>query len=334
MLAAVLERFGEPLVLRERPRPAVQAPGHVLDVLACGVCHSDLHIQAGRAGVELPLVPGHEVVVDDPELGPSLVYASWGCGRCRRCRAGEEQLCPRAADPGWQDDGGYAGSIALRSRRHLVPVDGLDPVRAAPLADAGLTPYRAVRRAATALEDGGTAVVGGAGGLGQFALQYLRRLTRADRIVAVDPSESKRARALALGADEAVEPGEELGPIRVGLDFVGTSESLGELVSAAEAGGLVVLVGEAGGSIEFGFGSARFEVGVTTSVLGSIPELREVVALARAGAMEWTVDPMPLARANEALDRLRSGAVEGRLVLVPPRPDGSGMSSAAPRAMS
>ena len=318
MLAAVLERFGEPLVVRDREPPEAPPGGRVLDVLACGVCHSDLHISAGRAGIALPLVLGHEAVVEHPSLGPVLVYPAWGCGLCRYCRATEEHLCPQVADMGWQLDGAYAEAVAVRSERHLVPVQGLDPVRAAPLADAGLTAYRAVRRAAPALEDGGTATVVGVGGLGQFALQYVRLLTAAERVVAVDPRAEKRERALALGADSAVSPDAEAEPARVALDFVGTTGSLARCAAAAEAGALVVLVGEAGGSLPFGFESLRFEVGLTTSVLGSIAELREVVELARAGSLRWETEPVPLERANDALDRLARGDVRGRLVLVPP----------------
>lgn len=318
VLAAVLERFGAPLVVRERPPPDASLGGFVLPVLACGVCHSDLHIQAGRQGISLPLVPGHEATVAHPTLGPCLLYPAWGCGLCRYCRAGEEQLCPQEDDVGWQLDGAYAEAVAVRAERHLVPLEDLDPVRAAPLVDAGLTAFRAVRRAAGALAEGGTAAVVGAGGLGQFALQYLRLLTRADRVVAVDSSEAKRERALALGADAAVSPAEDAEPARAVLDFVGTADSLARAAAAAEAGGLVVLVGEAGGSIPFGFDSLRFEVSLTTSVLGSLAELREVVALARSKSIEWEVEAMPLERANDALDRLSRGEVSGRLVLVPP----------------
>ena len=317
MLAAVLERFGEPLVVGERRTPEAPPGGLVLPVVGCGVCHSDLHIQQGRRGISPPLVLGHEAVVQHPSFGPCLLYPSWGCGVCRYCRAGEEQLCPRQVDLGWQLDGAYAEAVAIRSERHLVPVEGLDPVAAAPLVDAGLTAYRAVRRAATTLAEGGTATVVGIGGLGQFALQLLRLLTPAERIVAVDPSLTKRRRALALGADAAVAPEEEAEPTRVALDFVGTSESLARAAGATETGGLVVLVGEALGSFPFGFASLRFGVSLTTSVLGSLAELREVVALARAGAVEWEVETLPLGRANDALDRLRRGEVRGRLVLVP-----------------
>src|SRR4051794_36729963 len=193
--AAVLRAFGEPLALETRPEPEPRGDEVVVRVRGAGVCHSDVHIADGAAQVPLPLVPGHEVAGDAPGLGPVLVYAAWGCGGGAWCRAGDEQLCPRAAEGGWGGGGGYAGALLGPSPRYLLPLDGLDPVRAAPLADAALTPFRAVRRVRERLRAGDTALVVGAGALGQFAIQYLRLQTDA-RVVAVDVAEAKRARAL------------------------------------------------------------------------------------------------------------------------------------------
>ncbi|MDR7403610.1 MAG: alcohol dehydrogenase catalytic domain-containing protein, partial [Armatimonadota bacterium] len=141
MLAAVLYRFGRPLRLEDRPRPRTRGEQVLVRVRGAGVCHSDVHMADGEfAGVRLPLVPGHEVAGDVPGMGPVLVYASWGCGRCQWCRQGDEQLCPDGLDAGWTADGGYAEWMVVPSRRYLIPLGDLDPVRAAPLADAGVTP--------------------------------------------------------------------------------------------------------------------------------------------------------------------------------------------------
>src|SRR5207237_5276163 len=117
--------------------------------------------------------------------------------------AGEEQLCSSAHEAGWVEDGGYAELVRVPSRRYLFPLAGIDPVQAAPLADAGITSYRAVRRVANFLSDRARAIVIGCGGLGQFAIQYLKLLTDA-RVIAVDSVAAKQRRALELGADEAV----------------------------------------------------------------------------------------------------------------------------------
>lgn len=318
MLAARLEEANAPLVIGEHPEPAHGPGGIVLPVAGCGVCRSDLHIQAGQTSARIPLVPGHEVAVVDEEVGPALVYGAWGCGRCRLCRAGEEQLCPDAVELGWRHDGGYAERMAVPDRRYLVPLDGLDPIRAAPLADAGLTSFRAVRRARPALAGGGDALVVGAGGLGQFAIQWLRRLTHASRVIVVDPDERKRRLALELGADLAYDPREWAGRSLAVLDLVGTDESLALSARTVERAGILVLVGEARGAFRFGFDSFAVEAIATASILGSLADLREVVEHARRGEVDWHVEALPLVQANDALERLKSGDVRGRLVLVPP----------------
>lgn len=316
MRAFVLRRFGEPLVPEEWPEP-LPADGELLvRVRAAGVCGSDVHIAAGQTSARLPLVLGHEVAGTCDELGDVLVYAAWGCGHCRFCSAGEEQLCTDAAEAGWERDGGFADALLVPGRRHLLPLDGLDPVRAAPLADAGVTPYRAVRRIAPLLGRGAVAVVIGIGGLGQFAIQYLRLLSEA-HVVAVDVDASKRARALQLGANEALPPEELERRARAVLDFVGSDATLALAAHTVETSGAVVLVGEAGGRLGYHFRALPFEATLLTSVWGSRSDLDAVLALARRGDLRWDVETMPLDHVNEALDRLRRGTVTGRVVLIP-----------------
>jgi propanol-preferring alcohol dehydrogenase len=147
MRAVVLSGFGEPLVVDERPEPVPRGEELVVRVSGVGACGSDVHITAGREQVRLPLVLGHEVAGTCAEMGEVLVYSAWGCGRCRFCSAGDEQLSPQAADAGWERDGGLP-MLCSSGAPASVPLERLDPVRAAPLADAGVTPYRAVRRIA------------------------------------------------------------------------------------------------------------------------------------------------------------------------------------------
>jgi alcohol dehydrogenase, propanol-preferring len=194
----VLREVNSPLVLEERASPVPRGDEVLLRVSAVGICQADLHLLDGSEAAELPLVPGHEVAGEDEELGSVLVYVAHGCGACRPCRVGDEQLCEEACYIGLTRDGGYAEEMVVPSRRYLLPLDGLDPARAAPLADAGLTSYRTVCRVSSWLGRNDVAMVVGTGGLGQFALQYLKLLTDA-RDVAVDVDEAKRARALHPG---------------------------------------------------------------------------------------------------------------------------------------
>jgi propanol-preferring alcohol dehydrogenase len=317
MRVAVLRDVGRPLSVEDWPEPVTRGDEVLVRVAGAGVCRSDVHIQDGTLEVPLPLVLGHEIAGTADGYGPVVVCGSWGDGTCPQCRRGDDPLCPAAAEPGLVRHGGYAEAVVVPSPRFLVPLDTIDPVRAAPLADAGLTPYRAVRRAQPWLAGGGLAVVLGCGGLGQFGVQYLRRLPGV-RVVAVDPAERKRALALDLGADEVAGPDDDLPPARVVVDFVGSDDSLARAARTVERGGLVVAVGEAGGTLDVGPGTdVPWEATFTSSVWGSLRELREVVALAEAGELRWSVETLALDRADEALARVRRGDVAGRLVLTP-----------------
>src|SRR6476660_2881482 len=182
MRAVRLTGWQRPPDLCEIPEPVAAPGGVVLRVVGAGLCHSDLHLMhwpAGALPYELPFTLGHESAgwparagpgADGPEIGePVLVYGPWGCARCRPCSIGAEHLCEaeRAGrGAGLGRDGGLAEYVVVPSPRLTVSLDGLDPIAAAPLADAGLTPYHAIRRALGILAPGTSAIVIGVGGLG------------------------------------------------------------------------------------------------------------------------------------------------------------------------
>jgi len=340
MLAVRSHAAGEPLRLEELPLPEPGRAEVRVKVAGCGVCHTDLHIaRTSRIQVDRPITLGHEVAgwVDAAgaeaaaglrherlrEGDPVVVFGGWGCGVCGQCAAGEEQRCDRSASPGFQRHGGYAEYMLVPRASHLIGLGDLDPVHAAPLADAGVTPWRAVQRAAAWLQPGARVLLIGLGGLGQFALQYLRRMP--DLTIAVrELSPDKLALADELGADLGLLDGDEAlvelglgGPADVIFDFVGNDPTLDYAVRNVAPGGLVSLVGEAGGRLEFGFDRVPVEASITTTAWGSRADLHEVVRLAKRGRMRWNVDRMPLREASAAHDRLAEGRVAGRIVLVP-----------------
>ncbi len=317
MRVAVLRTFRQPLALEDWPTPTAQRDEVLVRVLGAGVCHSDVHMADGDVpNLPLPLVLGHEIAGHAEGFGNVLVFASWGCGDCELCRRGDEQLCPQAREPGWARQGGYAEYVMVPSARYLLPLGKLDPVRTAPLADAAVTPYRAVRRFRHMLRHGDRAAVIGVGGLGQFAVQFLKLLTNA-RVVALDRSAGKLTRAISLGADEAMSTCYFRSSARIVFDFVGSEDTLRFAGRIVERGGAVVQIGEAGGQIPFGLGTVPHEAIFTTSIWGSLDDLKAVLEYARAGKILWDIECLPLDDVNDALDRMRHGDVCGRLVLRP-----------------
>jgi alcohol dehydrogenase, propanol-preferring len=206
--------------------------------------------------------------------------------------------------------------VLVPSRRFLYPIGDLDPVQAAPLGCGGLTPYRAVKHARPWLGPGSRALVLGAGGLGQFGIQYLRLLTDATVHVG-DPSAQKRERALELGAEEAGAPEELEGPYEAVLDFVGSNESLAEAARLVDRQGVAVVIGLFGGRVPFGLGAVPHEAHFLSSIWGSRDELAELIDLAQRERFEYTIETMPLDQAEVAHELVRRGEARGRIVLVP-----------------
>lgn len=338
MRAVRLYAAGEEPRLEEVPRPTPTGTEVLVRVAAAGVCHSDLHIISGaQSRVDLPITLGHEISGWIEAWGPDaqrrrgrltegapvVVFGGWGCGACRECARGQDQRCERSRAPGFQEDGGYAEYVLVPSPRYLVALGRLDPVRASVLTDAGVTPYRAVERARPWLQPGAAVLLIGFGGLGQFALQFLRAMP--DLTIAVrELNPDKLALADAAGANLGILGGDD-SLVTLGLgsaadvvfDFVGDDDSLAYAIRNAAPGGLVTLVGEGGGTHPFGFDVVPAETRLTTSSWGSLDDLRAVVRLAQRGRLRWNVETMPLDEFAAAHARLAAGEVQGRLVLVP-----------------
>jgi propanol-preferring alcohol dehydrogenase len=310
-------------------------PGQVrIKIAGAGACHSDLHLmewQAGTLPLEVPFTLGHENagIVDKLGAGVTglvpgdavLVHGSWGCGACRPCRLGRENYCERASElvamgGGLGCDGGMAEYMVVPNPRLLIPLGDLDPVEAAPLADAALTPYAAIEQVRDRLFAGANAAVIGCGGLGQMAIQLLRATTGA-RVIAYDHDDRKLETARALGADVLVRPSDPLPPCDVVLDMVGSDGTLVTAARALRAEGRLVIVGLAGGTLPVTFLSLPFGASVSTSYWGTATELMDVVALARAGRIHVDVQRFPLAHAMDAYDQLRRGEIRGRAVVTP-----------------
>ena len=310
----LLEAAGRPLVPVELPVP-VPGPGQVLiRVHACGVCRTDLHVLDGElAHPKLPLVPGHQIVgtVEGSGERVGVPWLGWTCGECRYCRSGRENLCEEARFTGYDLDGGYA-EYAVADERYCFPIpEGYPDLQAAPLLCAGLIGWRSLRLAGEAERLG----LYGFGASAHIVCQVARSQGRRVFAFTRPGDEEAQAFARSLGAEWAGSgaPPEE-------LDAAIVFAPAGELVPAALAalakGGSVVCAGIHMSDIP----SFPYELLWGERVIRSVANLtradgEEFLALAPLVPVRTEVEEHPLEAANEALARLRSGAVRGAVAL-------------------
>jgi alcohol dehydrogenase, propanol-preferring len=347
MKAVQFVKFGSPVEVVEIDKP-VPGPGEILlKITAAGLCHSDIAIQewpTGEAGLpfKLPVTLGHEPVGTVVELGPGagnavsvgenvIVYGPWGCGRCSACADGYENYCHEAGrlginPPGLGSPGALAEYMIVDSSRHLVPIGDLDPVKAAPLADAGLTPYHAIKYAMPKLGGNSVAVVLGAGGLGHIGIQLLKRLTPAT-VIALDVGQEKLDLARRVGADYAFESNmDAVEPIRkltdgyganVVFDFVGVQPSIDLGSKLNSMRGDWIIVGIGGGIANAGFGVLPYECTVLSPYWGTRGELIEVIQLAQKGIFDIETSTHTLDEVPALYEKMHHGKIMGRAVVIP-----------------
>lgn len=330
--------------LRSIAQPDVRAGDVLVRVGAAGVCHSDLHvIDADDAlGLPIPVTLGHETAGWVETLGPGVsgfehgqpvaVYGIVGCGTCLACLAGRDNECRvvPAGGIGLSRDGGMAEYVVVPARQ-LVSIHDLDVAQAAPLTDAGLTPYHAINVTRRSLRPGSTCVVIGVGGLGHMAVQMLAATT-ASTIIALDIRDDALKLAEEVGAHHAIRSdadatariralvGRAPGGADVVLDFVGSQATVDVARAVVSTGGEIAIVGLAGGALPVGFGTLPWEVRVRVTFWGTKAELVDVVALARTRRITVHVDRFSLADVQKAYAKLRAGAIRGRAVVMPGAP--------------
>jgi alcohol dehydrogenase, propanol-preferring len=336
---------GRPAQIEDVPKPS-PGPGQVLlKIGGAGVCHSDLHVMEEDLGFRPPFTLGHENAGWVAALGEGVsgfkegdgvaVYGPWGCGRCHSCQLSMENYCENWAQidgfgGGLGLDGGMAEYMLVPSARLLVPLGEMSPAKAAPLSDAALTPYHAIKRALPHLNADGTVVVLGVGGLGHMAIQLLRVLAPV-RIVAADVDDKKLEQAKALGADvtvnnrnaeEAAERIQKIvGPRGAGLvlDCVGVQPTLDLGAKFLGRNSVWTIVGLGGGHHDFHHGSTPYGTTVSIPYWGSRVELLEVIAMARDGRIHAETTEFPLTHAVDVYRKLKAGQIKGRAVLIPER---------------
>lgn len=325
----------------ETPEPG---PGEALiKIGGAGVCHSDLHIMHEWTPElfppvsvwKLPFILGHENAgwleygeQTGIEKGtPVVVSPTWSCGVCRPCRQGYTNCCER--EPilagGLGLNGGFA-EYMVAPVDTLIPLREIEPWQAAPLTDAGLSAYHAVKLCLPMLTPDTSVVVIGVGGLGQMAIQFLRELSGA-QIIATARSEKSLKKAEELGAHltlpsddklakEVKKATRGLGAMAV-LDFVGNNITMGMSAKMVRKKGQVVLIGLGGGQLSYRYGKLPFGSSIISTLGGTTGELVEVVALAEAGRIAPEIEKHPLDQVAEVYDTLAQGKISGRAVIVP-----------------
>jgi propanol-preferring alcohol dehydrogenase len=326
-------------------QPEPRAGEVLLKVAGAGACHSDVALYKEFAkdapgSIPPPFTLGHENAGWVEALGPGvtgidvgdafLVYGPIGCGHCRMCSRGQDTYCENASSMpylglGLGRDGGMAEYVTVPAR-NLVALGDADPVAAAPLADAGLTPYHAIKNAFPNLAGGGRfALVIGLGGLGQIAVQILTALTGAT-VIATDMKADAMKRAEEYGAvtvpggEGQVEAIRELTGGRgvdAAFDIVGAAPTVKTAQASMAQGGRLTVVGIAGGVTEWSFFTTPYESTITNTYWGTIEDLYDVTAMYRAGQISPEIERYSMDDALEAYRRLESGQLSGRAVVTP-----------------
>jgi len=338
MKAAVLREFKSPLSIEEVDRP-IPGPEEVLiEVEACGACHSDLHVADGdwtqlAPIVKRPLILGHEVAGRVVEKGEAVrglqvgdrvgvPWIHWSCGSCEFCRSGNENLCRNQKITGVTVDGGYAEFVKAPAAHALKIPDRLASAEVAPLFCAGVTVYRALKHAGNLA--GQRLAVFGVGGLGHLAVQVGQAFGA--EVIAIDVSEEKLELARTLGAACTLQVGKtdivkELrrkGGAHVVLVSAAAKAAYDAAFYCVRPTGTLLVVGLPAQSICFPpVLMAAGEVRIQASTVGTRQDLREVLAMAAAGKIRCRVSARLLVEVNEVLQQLRSGQATGRIVVTP-----------------
>ncbi len=345
MLSYDVVEWGKALIKTERETPQPRGTEVLVRIKYCGVCHSDAHIRDGyfdlgggkrlhmsERGMRLPVTLGHEplgtIVAAGPDAGDvpvgadRLVYPWTGCGQCARCHEELDNYCMAPSMIGIQRPGGYADHLLVPHPRYLIDASGIDPIWAATLSCSGLSTYSAVSKLSPIPRDEWVVVIG-AGGLGLSAIGMLRALGH-EPIVAIDSDDAKFPAAMDAGAAVALNSREGQarlkqvtgGALYGAVDFVGSEETASLALSGLRKGGKLILVGLFGGEIPLSIaGTILRAITVQGSHLGSVEQLKAVVALARAGKIKpIPIQTRPLSEVSRTLDELKAGSVVGRVV--------------------
>jgi propanol-preferring alcohol dehydrogenase len=333
MKAAVVQAFGQPLVIKEVPVPMPGDNQILVRVITCGVCHTDLHAANGDWPVKphLPLIPGHEAVGFVIALGASVTTAAIGdivgapwlhsaCGCCEFCITGWETLCEEQKNGGYSVNGGFAEYVVADARYVAHFPAGINFAEMAPIICAGVTVYKGLKE--TEVKPGEWVAISGVGGLGHLAVQYAKAMGM--HVAAIDIADDKLALAKELGADIVFNAKDE-DPVAIKKQTGGMHGVLVTAVSpiAFEQGvamlrrkGTISLCGLPKGSFDLKiFETVLNRYTIRGSIVGTRKDMQEAIAFAVEGKVKASVHPAKLEDINKVFDDMRNGDINGRVVL-------------------
>ena len=335
MKAVVVNPEGTNVQLIENKELRPLETGEALvDIEYCGVCHTDLHVAHGDFGKVPGRVLGHEGIGIVKEIAPDVkslkvgdrVSVAWffeGCGACEYCTTGRETLCRTVKNAGYSVDGGMAEQCIVTADYAVKVPEGLDPAQASSITCAGVTTYKAIKEAQ--LQPGQWTVIFGAGGLGNLAVQYAKKVFNA-HVVAVDINNDKLALAKEVGADIVINGHEVEDVAALIQEKTGGAHSavltavskvaFNQAVDSVRAGGRVVAVGLPSEMMDLSIVKTVLDgIQVIGSLVGTRKDLEEAFQFGAEGLVVPVVQKRPVSDAVDVFDEMEAGTIQGRMVL-------------------
>ena len=335
MKAVVVNPEGTDVQLVENKEIRPLETGEALvDIEYCGVCHTDLHVAHGDFGKVPGRVLGHEGIGIVKEIAPDVkslkvgdrVSVAWffeGCGACEYCTTGRETLCRTVKNAGYSVDGGMAEQCIVTADYAVKVPEGLDPAQASSITCAGVTTYKAIKEAQ--LQPGQWTVIFGAGGLGNLAVQYAKKVFNA-HVVAVDINNDKLALAKEVGADIVINGHEvedvaaliqeKTGGAHSAVVTAVSKVAFNQAVDSVRAGGRVVAVGLPSEMMDLSIVKTVLDgIQVIGSLVGTRKDLEEAFQFGAEGLVAPVVQKRPVSDAVDVFDEMQAGTIQGRMVL-------------------
>lgn len=334
MKAAVVREFGGQLHIEERPVKMPKEHQILVKVMACGVCHTDLHAIQGDWPVQpkMPLIPGHEGVGYVVAVGPGVhnvkegdsVGVPWlysACGGCEYCITGWETLCGTQENGGYSVDGSFAEYVIADARYVGLLPDGINFAKFAPILCAGVTVYKGLKETET--KPGEWVAISGIGGLGHVAVQYAKAMGM--NVAAIDVADEKLDLAQRLGADivinaKNVNPGEylkkEVGGMHGALITAVSPIAFKQGLETLRRKGTMALNGLPPGNFDLSiFDVVLNRITIRGSIVGTRKDMQEAIQFAVDGKITANIKTAPLEEINTVFDRMKKGDIDGRVVL-------------------